>query len=134
MPIDQAIIEIITGEQVGDQRALIDRLSRRGFTLTQPALSRRLRRLRVQKRGGVYVKPEPAPAMPPFTLLEAPPNLVVLRTTPGFAQPMALAVDRAAPPGFAGSVAGDDTIFFAATSPEVLPSLLQSIERLLRNA
>jgi transcriptional regulator of arginine metabolism len=134
MPIDQAIIEIITGEQVGDQRALIDRLSRLGFTLTQPALSRRLRKLRVQKRGGVYVKPEPAAAMPPFTLVESPPNLVVLRTTPGFAQPMALAVDRAAPPGFAGSVAGDDTIFFAATSPGMLPSLLQSIERLLRNA
>jgi transcriptional regulator of arginine metabolism len=132
MPIDQAILDIIAREQVGDQHALQAHLSRRGISLTQSALSRRLRKLRVQKRDGRYVKPDPAPAAPAYTLAAVPPNLVVLRTAPGFAQALALAVDRASPPGFAGSVAGDDTVFFAAASPDLLGSLLEAIDRLLQ--
>ncbi len=134
MPIDQAILDIISGEPVGDQRALLDRLARRGFTLTQSALSRRLRRLQVQKRDGQYMRLDPpAAALPAYTLQCAPPNLVILRTTPGFAQPMALLVDRASPPGFAGSVAGDDTVFFAAADPGSLAPLQQAIDALLRS-
>lgn len=134
MPIDQAILDIISREPVSDQRALQEHLARRGISLTQSALSRRLRKLEVQKRDGRYVKPEPPPAVvPSFTLAPAPPNLVVLRTAPGFAQALALVVDRASPAGFAGSVAGDDTVFFAAVSPDALAPLLRAIDKLLRS-
>ncbi|HOC19694.1 MAG TPA: hypothetical protein PKK95_15605 [Vicinamibacterales bacterium] len=134
MPIDQAILEILSHESVSNQRALQGHLARRGISLTQSALSRRLRKLRVHKRDGRYVKPEPPPPVAPsYTLATAPPNLVVLRTEPGFAQALALVVDHASPPGFAGSVAGDDTVFFAAASPDALTPLLRSIDRLLRN-
>jgi len=133
MPIDQAILDIIAREHVSDQHALQAHLSRRGISLTQSALSRRLRRLQVQKRDGRYVKRDPAPAVAPaYTLAPVPPNLVVLRTAPGFAQALALAVDRASPPGFAGSVAGDDTVFFAAASPDALGPLLHAIDKLLQ--
>ncbi|MFB3854431.1 MAG: arginine repressor [Vicinamibacterales bacterium] len=132
MPIDQAILEIVSREQIGDQRALLARLAERGFRLTQSALSRRLHRLQVRKQNGVYTRAAgPPAAMPPFRLALAPPNLVVLRTEPGFAQALALVVDRANPPGFAGSVAGDDTVLFAASAPEALVSLFRSIETLL---
>lgn len=132
MAIDQAILEIISREPVGDQRAMLALLAQRGFVLTQSGLSRRLRRLQVQKRDGRYVHIEPPPAaLPPYRLSLAPPNLVVLRTTPGFAQAMALVVDHAEPPGFAGSVAGDDTVFFAATSPDAVTGLLHAIDTLL---
>lgn len=133
MPIDQAILDIISREPIGDQRALLARLGQQGFTLTQSALSRRLQKLQVRKRAGQYVKPEAGPALPGYTLRSAPPNLVILRTTPGFAQPMALMVDRAEPAGFAGSVAGDDTVFFAASSPDALVPLLNAIDTLLRH-
>jgi len=134
MPIDQAILDIIAQEPVSDQRALLDRLSRQGVVLTQSALSRRLRKLHVQKRDGQYIRLDsPTAALPPYRLSLAPPNLVVLRTTPGFAQAMALIVDHAEPRGFAGSLAGDDTVFFAATSPEDLPALQHAIDALLRN-
>ena len=135
MPIDQAILDIVSSEEIGDQRALLERLAARGFSLTQSALSRRLRKLQVFKRDGRYAKPDEqaAAALPPYTLALAPPNLIVLRTRPGFAQPMALIVDHADPPGFAGSVAGDDTVFFAATSPDALDSLLRAIDARLRN-
>lgn len=113
---------------------MLERLAGRGFPLTQSALSRRLRKLQVRKRGGRYAIPDPpAAALPPYALSLAPPNLVVLRTRPGFAQAMALIVDHAEPPGFAGSVAGDDTIFFAATTPDAIDSLLRAIDALLRN-
>ena len=134
MPIDQAIIDIVSCEAVVDQRALLEGLAKRGFALTQPALSRRLRKLHVQKRDGQYVKLDsPAAALPPYELLLALPNLVVLRTTPGFAQPMALIIDRANLRGFAGSLAGDDTVFIAAESPGALTPLLHAIDALLRD-
>jgi len=134
MPIDQAILDILSRETVSDQRALQGHLARRGISLTQSALSRRLQKLQVQKRDGRYVKVEPPPsAAPSYTLAVAPPNLVILRTDPGFAQALALVVDRASPPGFAGSVAGDDTVFFAAANPDGLAPQLRSIDRLLRN-
>jgi len=133
MNIDRDILEIIAAAPVGDQRTLLARLAERGFTLTQSALSRRLRRLQVLKRDGRYVRPDPpAAALPRYRLSLAPPNLVVLRTEPGFAQAMALVVDHAGPPGFAGSVAGDDTVFFAADSPDGLSALQRAIDGLLR--
>jgi len=134
MPIDQAILDIIAQEPVSGQQALLDRLAQRGVLLTQSALSRRLHKLRVQKRDGRYIRLDSATAaLPPYRLSPAPPNLVVLRTTPGFAQAMALIVDHAEPHGFAGSLAGDDTVFFAAKSPEELTGLQRAIDGLLRS-
>ncbi len=44
MPIDQAIVDIVSSESIADQRdAARARLASRGFSLTQSALSRRLR-------------------------------------------------------------------------------------------
>jgi transcriptional regulator of arginine metabolism len=45
--------------------------------------------------------------------------MVVVRTAPGHAQMVASAFDRWPPSGVAGSVAGDDTIFLATTSPKI---------------
>jgi transcriptional regulator of arginine metabolism len=41
-------------------------------------------------------------------------NLVVLKTAPGGAQPVARGLDREDWPDIVGTVAGDDTIFIAA--------------------
>jgi transcriptional regulator of arginine metabolism len=46
--------------------------------------------------------------------LDSTGNLVIVRTPPGYANALARAVDEAAHPDIAGTVAGDDTIFIAA--------------------
>ena len=46
-----------------------------------------------------------------FTVsIEGSANLVVLRTSPGCADPVAAALDEAARPGVLGTIAGDDTV------------------------
>jgi transcriptional regulator of arginine metabolism len=41
-------------------------------------------------------------------------SLVVLKTPPGGANALAIAIDRAALDGVVGTIAGDDTVFLAA--------------------
>ncbi|HEY6795914.1 MAG TPA: arginine repressor [Kineosporiaceae bacterium] len=54
---------------------------------------------------------------------EASANLVVLRTPPGAAQLLALAVDRSVMPAVLGTVAGDDTVLVIARAPDGAPEL-----------
>ena len=44
--------------------------------------------------------------------------MIVLRTDPGQAQALAVAIDRARPADVAGTIAGDDTILMICRSPE----------------
>jgi transcriptional regulator of arginine metabolism len=60
---------------------------------------------------------------PRYTLRKVPPCLLVLKTNPGFAQAMALALDGADLPSLAGTIAGDDTIFAAPTDAALLDRL-----------
>ena len=53
--------------------------------------------------------------------------LLVIRTLPGSAHPIAAALDRARWPEVAGSIAGDDTVFVALTDR----SALQRVKRRL---
>ena len=48
------------------------------------------------------------------TSLDSTGNLVIVRTPPGYANALARAIDEAAHPDVAGTIAGDDTIFVAA--------------------
>jgi transcriptional regulator of arginine metabolism len=48
---------------------------------------------------------------------EAAGNVVVLRTPPAGANMLASALDRAALPGVAGTVAGDDTVLLVCRTP-----------------
>ena len=45
-------------------------------------------------------------------------NMIVLRTDPGQAQALAIAIDRAQVPDVAGTIAGDDTILVICRSHE----------------
>ena len=92
--------------------------------MTQATLSRDIRDLGLVKRAadGAYRRPSAADtaADPQATLrraaaeflrrVEPVQQLVVLRTDPGQAQPLAVALDRAARPDVVGTIGGDDTI------------------------
>ncbi len=114
MTVDQIILDLIEAEPVTDQATLLALLDARGYRLTQPTLSRHLKKLSVIKQNGRYQRVERAtPDRPPFTLTIAPPNLLVLKTAPGHAPLLGVLVDRIGLDAVAGTLAGDDTVFIA---------------------
>lgn len=122
-----AILATISRTSIRTQEDLAEALRRRGVAASQVTLSRDLRELGVVKTGAGYREPGPPPlqedagaltAVVRQFLTEAIPaqNLVVLKTRPGGAAALALAVDRAHWPEVIGTVAGDDTILAVTPS------------------
>jgi transcriptional regulator of arginine metabolism len=131
MDLDTLILHLLEGTPIADQGDLLSRLGAQGHELTQSTLSRRLKRLGVQKVQGHYRRLEvTAQILPEVTITEAPPNLLVLRTAPGFAQALGLSVDADPLPGKMGTLAGDDTVFVAVL-PECLADVKAHLLRVL---
>ncbi len=128
MTTDQTLLEIIQSERIPDQATLLERLAEQGIELTQPTLSRHLRKLSVRKLDGYYqVTEEPVQVLPGINLESVPPNLLILKTDPGHAQMLGLHLDKRKPEGMAGTVAGDDTIFIAAQPDADLEELRKRV-------
>jgi len=124
MDLDALILRLLEEQAIADQGELLARLAAKGHDLTQSTLSRRLKRLGVQKVRGRYRRVEAsAQGLPGASLTEAPPNLLVLRTAPGFAQALGLSLDADPVPGQMGTLAGDDTVFVA-----VLPERMADVK------
>jgi transcriptional regulator of arginine metabolism len=114
--------------------------------VTQATLSRDLQELRLVKTQEGY-KPETvlpedngAHPLPPLAralrefLLDIRPaeNLLVLKTPPSGAQPLAAAVDGSKFPEIAGTIAGDDTVLIITPNKRTRESLQKKIEALLK--
>ncbi len=69
--------------------------------------------------------------MPPYTLIESPPNMLVLQTGPGFGMALAIRVDRSNVPGVAGTLAGEDTLIIAITRGHELAEVGARIQQVL---
>ena len=127
------IVRIIRNGPVSSQEDLLARLAKRGIRVAQPTLSRDLRELGVVKTPEGYALAEAfagamlAPremredkldaAIRDFVLTATlSGTLVVLRTPPAEAQPVARAIDEADLADVAGTLGGDDTVFVALTS------------------
>lgn len=126
-----AIRDLLNDEPIATQDALARALASRGFHVTQSTLSRDLRALGIVKTPNGYAIPGESgqsghslvgsarlASVLRATLIDAVPaaSLVVLRTAPGHAQPVGLALDAAKVEGVVGNVSGDDTVFVASTS------------------
>ena len=96
-------------------------MAKRGFPVAQATLSRDLNQLRLVKTSEGYVLPnaeapaEPLPAVSRVVRefvreVRRAQNLLVIKTIPGSAQPVAVAVDAEGWDEVVGTVAGDDTI------------------------
>ena len=120
-----AILDVVTHAAIHSQDELRQRLRDRGFHATQATISRDIKELRLVKRAadGAYQKPSNFGASGENTdaavrravaeylrRVDQVQQLLVLRTDPGQAQPLALAIDRAELPEVVGTVGGDDTI------------------------
>ena len=131
MHVDELILRLLEAHPITDQTELLARLAAEGHELTQSTLSRRLKRLSVHKVQGRYRRAEvAAQPLPEAEIAVVPPNLLVLRTAPGFAQALGVALDRDPVVGQMGTLAGDDTVFVAVL-PERLEAVRVELERAL---
>lgn len=138
------ILKLISSETIASQDELRRRLAHWKVQVTQATLSRDLRELKLVKTAAGY-KPlsavnEEAAALPPLGralrefLLDVRPasNLLVLRTPPGGAQPLAAAMDAEHMKEVAGTVAGDDTVLIITASRAACAAVQKKMEELLR--
>jgi transcriptional regulator of arginine metabolism len=128
----EAIRRALRVRRIATQQELVETLKREGIEATQATLSRDLAELGVLRvsrpEGAVYeLEPVSAQATPQLhelgeTILSLAENesMVVLRTRPGMASAVALAIDNARMPECLGTLAGDDTVF--ATPARGVPS------------
>jgi transcriptional regulator of arginine metabolism len=125
----RVIAQLLRAEPIGSQEEVTERLSTLGFAVTQATVSRDLEQLGAVKvkRGGAlrYMLPDEigdsdwAAARLARILaewvqsVESAGPLIVLRTPPGSAHIVGLALDQAKLPEIAGTISGDDTLFLA---------------------
>ncbi len=123
------ILELVEHEALTSQEQLREKLRARGIEATQATISRDIRQLGLVKRAidGAYRRAGSEDGVTSATALrravseylrtqEAVEQLLVLRTDPGQAQPLAVALDRARLPEVAGTIGGDDTILVICRS------------------
>jgi transcriptional regulator of arginine metabolism len=143
----RAIRDLVEQRTIRTQQELAAALRERGFRTTQATISRDVAELGLVKagRGGTH-----AYAIPPRlreadssgedrirVLLRDMPveirdagTMLVLRTLPGSAHPLAAALDRARWPEVVGSIAGDDTVFVAFSDRGTLGRVRRRLEGL----
>ena len=85
----------------------------------------------IRKVMGYYRAPEAAPRGSVQSLRRVAPCLLILRTQPGLAQALAVALDQGCLKHLGGSVSGYDTIFLAPTDAEHLDALEEEVRRFL---
>lgn len=151
------IAALLTARPVRSQAELAALLAEDGVQVTQATLSRDLVELgaaRVRAEVGfVYAVPQagadrtPQAAVPREALdsrlaklcaellvtAESSANLVVLRTPPGAANFLAMAIDVSAHPEILGSIAGDDTVLVISRDPRGGPALAERFLRLAQH-
>jgi transcriptional regulator of arginine metabolism len=138
------ILKVLAAEPVASQDELRRQLIHLGLRVTQATLSRDLRELRLVKTAEGY-KPlssgavEESPAVSGLAravnsfLLDIRPaqNMLVLKTPPGGAQPLAAAVDSERWKEVAGTLAGDDTVLIITPSMKARASVQKRIEEMV---
>jgi transcriptional regulator of arginine metabolism len=136
-----AIRDLVAERAVASQDELRRLLRQRGWEVTQSTLSRDLRELRLARiptaQGARYTFPDAATedATPQLerllpqllVALESVQTLVVARTVPSGAQPVAAALDGVGWADILGTIAGDDTVLIICRS---VPARQRVVRRL----
>lgn len=132
-----AIRRITRLRSVGTQTQLLQALRKSGVTVNQATLSRDLAELGIRKSGGRYVTARRngrerqavnlSGAVQSFTTCG--PHMVVIRTTVGQAQAVAVAIDGADEASVVSTLAGDDTIFVATRNRRTQTVALRRLEQ-----
>jgi transcriptional regulator of arginine metabolism len=139
------ILKLLSGQPVASQDELRRRLGHLGVRVTQATLSRDFRELRLVKTTDGYRPlsaaateetsslPALARAVKEFLLdLRPAQNMLVLKTPPGGAQPLAASVDAERWKEVAGTLAGDDTVLIVTPSRGARAAIQKRLEDMLR--
>ena len=128
----RAMADLIREQVLANQEEVAARLSALGFEVTQATVSRDLDQigaLKARRNGRIgYALPDQLTgAATPSRLasvlrdwvrsVDIAATIVVLKTPPGSAHLVGVALDEAGLPELVGSICGDDTIFAACRSP-----------------
>ena len=139
------ILDVIQRQPVRNQEQLRRMVRSAGFDVTQATLSRDIRELGLVKGGpdAAYQSPSPAGSNGQgsklllnravaeyLTRVDRVQQLVLLRTGPGQAQLLGVAMDGARLPEVLGTIAGDDTILAIAPDVRRARALVKRLARL----
>jgi transcriptional regulator of arginine metabolism len=143
------VLELVQREPIRSQEQLRRRVRAAGFDVTQATLSRDIRELGLSKGGadGAYHAPgQGSPngrsarsllhrAMAEYLVrIDRVQQLVLLRTGPGQAQLLGVAIDAAQFPEVVGTLAGDDTLLAIAPDARRARALVRRLESLTQTA
>ena len=145
----KAIADLIRAEALGSQEEVTARLRNLGFEVTQATVSRDLDRMGAVKvkRGGAlsYALPDQigdsdwaaarlTRILSEWVLsIEASGQLLVLKTPPGSAHLVGLALDQAKLDEIAGTISGDDTLFVALRDGVIPDAMANRFRQLSRD-
>lgn len=142
-----AILKLISEQNIETQQELTSALSELGFNVTQATISRDIKELRLLKQlnqNGRYIYTINEPNREKndannmslifsksVISLEYALNTVVIKTLAGMAQGAAAALDSLHNPDYLGSIAGDDTIFVVTRSEEAAQNFCNKLKNLM---
>lgn len=115
------ILKLVRSKRINTQDELAQELRAQGIEVTQVTLSRDLREMGIVKTADGYREILPDPTGPSLAQVMAEylldvrlaQHLVILKTSTGSANSLAVALDQEDWAEIAGTVAGDDTVFVA---------------------
>jgi transcriptional regulator of arginine metabolism len=140
------ILKVVGEQPIGSQEELRKELARRGMRVNQATLSRDIHEIGLVKTAEGYrtlagatatsepVAPVPLARVLKEFLMDVRPaqNILVLKTPPGSAQPLAVAIDSEKWKEVAGTVAGDDTVLIVTPSSKARLALQARLEEMLK--
>jgi transcriptional regulator of arginine metabolism len=137
----RALAGLIRSHALSSQEELGERLTVLGFAVTQATVSRDLEQIgavKVRRAGELsYALPEqvrdaPGPRLAAVLRdwvrsVDTAGNLVVIKTPPGSAHLVGVALDAADIPEIVGTICGDDTLFVACRTPAAAKNLSRTL-------
>jgi transcriptional regulator of arginine metabolism len=130
------ILKLIRAKRILTQDDLARELKEsQGIDTTQVTLSRDVRELGLLKTPGGYRQVAASAAGPDLAVIVAEfmqdvrtaQNLIVLRTSPGNANALAVALDKENWPEIVGTIAGDDTVLIVAPDSATADKLTRKL-------
>jgi transcriptional regulator of arginine metabolism len=133
------ILNLIRNKSLHTQDELAQELNKLGVAATQVTLSRDIRELGLAKTPDGYreiLSEEAGPQLAQLATeflhdVRAAQNLVVLKTSPGHANSVAVALDAEKWPEIVGTIAGDDTILVIAPDNSTAEGVRKKLMQLL---
>jgi transcriptional regulator of arginine metabolism len=141
----QRIVKLVHEKSIASQQELAVFLEQDGHPVTQATLSRDLRELNLVKTAHGYRLPSDLNQSRPggnnlrqsiaqyMVLANVANNLVVVKTHPGNASPLAISLDSIGWGEIVGTVAGDDTVLVVTPTPQSARMVQRRLKELAGN-